>query len=178
MSSENTLSTPDFLYPDLLLAKELVYDKLELNITSFKAETESCEYNASLFHLNNRVVTYRASKITPTKSGQFVTIWKRNKNGITEPFDSLDNFDLLIIAARSGNNFGQFIFPKAILADKNIITHSGKEGKRGIRVYAPWDSANSKQAEKTKSWQANYFLTIKNYASIDLELAKKLLKKE
>ncbi len=178
MSSENTRIAPNFLYPDLLLAKEIVYNKLNLALTDFKEETESREYNASLFKLNKMVVTYRASKITPTKTGQFVTIWKRNKNGITEPFDSLDNFDLLIIAARSGDNIGQFIFPKTILADKKIITHNGKEGKRGIRVYPPWDIANNKQAEKTQSWQTNYFLSIKADNSTDLELAKRLFAKE
>ena len=63
-----------------------------------------------------------------------MTIWKRNKDGITEPFDTSDDFDFVIITARNDNNFGQFIFPKSILADKGIITRKGKEGKRGIRV--------------------------------------------
>jgi TonB-dependent SusC/RagA subfamily outer membrane receptor len=73
------------------------------------------------------------------------------------------------------NNFGQFIFPKSVLADKGIITRKGKEGKRGIRVYPPWDKTTNKQAEKTQTWQTKYFLTIKNDNSTDLDLTKKLL---
>ena len=62
-----------------------------------------------------------------------------------------------------------------MLADKGIITRNGKEGKRGIRVYPPWDIVTSKQAEKTQSWQTKYFLTIKNDNSTDLDLINKLI---
>ena len=104
-----------------------------------------------------------------------MTIWKRNKDGTTEPFDISDDIDFIIITSKCGCNFGQFIFPKSVLADKGIITNNGKEGKRGIRVYPPWDTVISKQAMKTQSWQTKYFLTIKNDNSTDLEIAKRLL---
>jgi hypothetical protein len=94
--------------------------------------------------------------------------------GITKPFDFLDELNFIIITSKNGNNFGQFIFPKSILADKGIITKNGKEGKRGIRVYPPWDIATNKQAEKTQSWQTKYFLTI-NKNGVDHILTKKLL---
>jgi hypothetical protein len=63
------------------------------------------------------------------------------------------------------------------LADYGIITRNGKEGKRGIRVYPPWDITTNKQVIKTQSWQTKYFLTIKNDNSTDLDLTKKLLTK-
>jgi hypothetical protein len=44
------------------------------------------------------------------------------------------------------------------LADKGIITKNGKEGKRGIRVYPPWDIATNKQAEKTQRWQMLFLM--------------------
>ena len=97
------------------------------------------------------------------------------KQGITEPFDISDDIDFIIITSKSGDNFGQFIFPKSVLADKGIITSNGKEGKRGIRVYPPWDIATNKQALLTQSWQTKYFLTIKNHNSTDLNLTKTLL---
>jgi len=100
---------------------------------------------------------------------------KRNKDGITKPFGILDDLDFIIITSKCGDNFVQFIFPKSVLADKGIITKNGIEGKRGIRVYLPWDAATSKQAEKTQSWQTKYFLTIKNDNSTDLEKAKQPL---
>lgn len=61
------------------------------------------------------------------------------QNGITEPFDFLDEIDFFTITARCGKNLGQFIFPKSVLANKGIITLNGKSGKRGIRVYRLWD---------------------------------------
>lgn len=72
---------------------------------------------------------------------------------------------------------GQFVFPKSVLADKGIITRKGKEGKRGIRVYSPWDIVTNKQAEKTQTWQTKYFLSIKKDNSTDLDLARKIISK-
>ena len=64
-----------------------------------------------------------------------------------------------------------------MLADNGIITKNGKIGKRGIRIYPPWDIATNKQAMKTQSWQTKYFLTIKNDNSTDIEMMKKILTK-
>jgi hypothetical protein len=162
-------------YNDLKVVNELVYDKSGFDLTNLKQNLESTEYGACSFILNGKTIQYRISKITPTKTGQFVTIWKRNKGGITEPFDILDDIDFIIITSKNGNNFGQFIFPKSVLADNGLITRNGKVGKRGIRVYPPWEITTNKQAVKTQSWQTKYFLTIKNDNSTDLDLAKKLL---
>lgn len=159
---------------DLRVAKELVYDNCGYKLTNLKFNTESIAYGACAFELNGKKIQYRISKITPRKSGQFVTIWKRNSDRITEPYDLSDDIDFIIISTKSGNNFGQFIFPKSILADKGIITRHNKEGKRGIRVYPPWDNVTNKQAEKTQAWQTTYFLTIRDENSTNLDLIKKL----
>lgn len=146
--------------PSLKIVKELVYDKWGFELTNLKLNSESAEYGACTFELDGQKMVHRVSKITPKKAGQFVTIWKRNSHGVTEPFDSTDDFDYIAITAKSGDNIGQFIFPKAVLADKGIITQNGKGGKRGIRVYPKWDTVTNKQAEKTQNWQTNYFITI------------------
>ena len=177
MATENTLTVINSFHTYLKVAKELVYDKCGFELTNPKLNSESLEYGACSFNLNGNTIQHRVAKITPTKTGQFVTIWKRNKNGITEPFDILDDIDFIIITTRSGNNLGQFIFPKSVLADKGIITRNDKEGKRGIRVYPPWDIAINKQAQKTQNWQTKYFLIIKNDNSTDLDLTKKLFTK-
>lgn len=169
------MTTVNSFHDDLKIAKEMVYDQCCFEITNPKLNTESIEYGACSFELDSKKIQHRVSKITPTKNGQFVTLWKRNNNAITEPFDCSDEIDFIIITARSSDNLGQFIFPKSVLADKGIITQNGKSGKRGIRVYPPWDNPKSKQAEKTQSWQINYFLTLKTDGSTDLGLAKKLL---
>jgi hypothetical protein len=168
-------STINQLPPELQTAAELVYHPLCYQIKNLQIESESQEYDACTFELNGLKIKHRCSKITPTKTGQFVTIWKRNEAGITAPFDDQDNFDLVVITAKNGNNFGQFIFPKTILAKHKIITKNGIEGKRGIRVYPPWDTVTNKQAEKTQLWQAGYFLPISKNQNIDLTLAKKLI---
>lgn len=160
---------------DLSIAKELVYDKCGFELTHLLAEPESTEYGAFTFRLNGKKVKHRASKITPTKTGQFVTIWKRTQNGITAPFEVSDDIDLLIITARGEHHLGQFIFPKSTLLDKGIISGPTQAGKRGMRVYPPWDKVTNKQAEKTQKWQTAYFLEISDQKPVNVAQAKKLL---
>ena len=140
MTIESTLTIINSFHSDLKIVKEKIYDKCGFNLKDPKLNSESAEYGACSFRLNGKEIEHRVSKITPTKTGQFVTIWKRNEDGITEPFDITDNMDFIVITSKSGENFGQFIFPKTVLANKGIInnTQNGKEGKRGIRVYPPW----------------------------------------
>ena len=132
-------------------------------------------YGACSFDLGGHKIEYRVSKITPTKTGQFVTIWKRNQEGITAPFDISDDIDFIVITAKGEDKIGQFVFSKTILAEKGIISQNGKDGKRGIRVYPPWDTATNKQAEKTQSWQTKHFLIIDNVVTADPELMRKML---
>lgn len=159
---------------ELKITKALVYDTYGFILTNLKLHAESVAYGACSFDLNKKKIQYRVSKITPTKTGQFVAIWKRNNDGITVPFDVADDFDFMIIATKSGDNFGQFIFPKSILAERGIVTQNNKEGKRGIRVYPPWDNATNKQAEKTQAWQTKYFLRIDEGNMISTELIRNL----
>ena len=65
-----------------------------------------------------------------------------------------------MIAVSDGNNVGEFIFPKTILTKKNIFSSNGKEGKRAIRVYTPWDKTTSAQAAKTQKWQNHFFVDL------------------
>jgi hypothetical protein len=171
MTNPNHLNA---LHPDLIAAKELIYDVCGFKLTQLKAAAESADYAACSFYLNEFSIQFRAAKITPTKTGQFVTIWKRTGNGPIEPFHILDRLDFVIISTRSGNYCGQFIFPKTVLAAKGIVTANGKEGKRGIRVYPPWDKAGNKQAEKTQQWQLHYFLEMPPPNAVNIVRAKEL----
>lgn len=175
MTSHSTSAVPDQLPPQLQQAKSLLYDPCGFHLSNYIPETESREYGACRFQLNGKRIIFRTSKITPTKTGQFVTIWKRNQHGITEPLNETDAFDFLIISASNGNHFGQFIFPKKILLDKGILGGTDIIGKRGIRVYPTWDSVENKQAMKTQSWQTLYFVEIVNNNPSALTLAHRLL---
>lgn len=133
-----------------------IYKKLNINISDFQAEKESSEYFACDVKFNNSRAKFRIAKITPKKTGQFVTLWKRENNGPIQPFDSSEEFEFVIIAVQNNTNFGHFIFTKKVLCENGIFTDK-KEGKRAIRVYPPWDIAENSQAKKTQKWMLNYF---------------------
>lgn len=150
------ISIPDFLHE----TNKLVFNKLDLEIKSVYLEKESADYNACQLLLNEKKALFRTAKITPTKTGQFVTLWKRIPKGPIAPFTIEDIFDLVIINTETENHFGQFVFPKTIFIEKGIFSTDLKEGKRAIRVYPPWDKTTSKQAQKTQQWQLEYFVVI------------------
>jgi hypothetical protein len=64
----------NLFYSDLKVVKELVYDKCGFDFTNLKQSLESKEYRACSFKLNGKTIQYRISKITPTKTVQFVAI--------------------------------------------------------------------------------------------------------
>lgn len=144
-------------HPDWHFTKQNFYYKCGFELMELKLE-EGKEYGACRFKLNGKSVLFRVAKVTPKKIGQFVAIWKRNELGITQAFEHTDEIDFLVISTRHGHNFGQFIFPKAALLANGIISNGQQEGKHGVRVYPPWDIVSNRQAEKTQSWQAEYFL--------------------
>ena len=160
---------------DLQIAEKLLYSECGFQLQYLVWNSESANYGACSFELNNYKIQYRVANITPTKIGQFVAIWKRNNKGITAPFDVADSLDFMIISVRDSENFGQFIFPKSVLVSKGVISKNENGGKRGIRVYAPWDKPENKQAIKTQVWQVNYFVEIKENSPVDLETAKRIL---
>ena len=160
---------------DLQLAEKLLYNECGFQLQNLIWNSESTNYGACSFELNNYKIQFRVANITPTKIGQFVAIWKRNNQGITAPFDVADSLDIMIVSVRDSENFGQFIFPKSVLVSKGIVSQNEKGGKRGIRVYAPWDKPENKQAIKTQAWQVNYFVEIKKNSHLDLEFVKKIL---
>lgn len=162
-------------HSEIEVIKEMIFKACNLELTNIAEELESREYAAHSFQLDKKTVKFRIAKITPTKTGQFVTIWKRNEKGITCPYDITDNFDFFIIATRKETNLGIFIFPKDVLLENKIISNNKREGKRGIRVYPSWDITTNKQAIKTQHWQLQYFLDITQVEKIDINKAKRLL---
>ncbi len=165
-------------FTELTLIDELVFKPCHLDLKNVETESESQEYAAQTFQLNQYKVLFRKAKITPTKTGQFVTLWKRNEKGITEPFTIADEFDFYIISTKTPTNFGLFIFPKKVLHAHQILSDQTINGKRGIRVYPIWDETINKQAQKTQCWQTQYFLDLSDPTQIDLKRANNLLRME
>ena len=147
---------------------DLVFNPCDLTYSEPIIEAQSAEYGAYTFKLNSTNIRFRVAKITPTKVGQFVTLWKRIGNGPIQPYDMEDSIELFIIATLQDDKFGQFIFPKSILCKYDIVSKDSKGGKRAIRVYPPWDITTNKQAKKTQAWQLEYFLDVPSNEPINL----------
>lgn len=177
-STRNIMTLKKIPFRDLELIDEVVFKPCNFSLKNIKPESESQQYAAHTFQLNKYQILFRKAKITPTKTGQFVTLWKRNEKGITEPFDLKDEFNFYLIAAKTPTNFGIFIFPKKVLHENKILSNQTIDGKRGIRVYPIWDETTSKQAQKTQVWQTEYFLDLSHPAQIDLNRVKNLLMME
>jgi hypothetical protein len=155
------------IHPDLLATKDLLYKPNHFHCSVPEVETDNAEYGAYFFILQGRRVKFRVAKITPTKIGQFVTVWKRVGKQPIQPYDVLDPFDLIVISTRRGALFGQFVMPKSVLVQQGILSTAGKDGKRALRVYPPWDQATSRQAQNTQGWQLRYFLEIPHAKPLD-----------
>lgn len=156
------------IHPDLLAVKDGVYNLSHFACSALQREAESADYGAYEFVLNERRIKFRVAKITPTKIGQFVTLWKRIGNGPIQPFDLSDPVDCFVVSTRHAENFGQFVFPTSVLCAHDIVSKQGEGGKRAIRVYPPWDKTVSHQAQKTQRWQLDYFLDFSPGCPIDL----------
>ena len=128
--------------------------------TDFILEKESQEYDACRFIIKENQFHFRKAKVTPKKEGLFVTFWKRIPSGIIAPFDEHDDFNFLIISVETEMDSGWLLFPKDLLLEKNIISTSLKEGKRGFRIYPPSSAPKSKQGLTSQNWQIQYFASI------------------
>ncbi|MEW9503156.1 MepB family protein [Jeotgalibacillus marinus] len=149
---------------------KIVYEPNQLTLKSIQEEKQNSNYGAGTFQLASRSVRFRVAKKTSNKVGQFVAFWEKDENNKNQPFSYEKAPDLLVInTAMSNNEFGQFIFPKEILAKQNILKTSTTKGKMAIRVYPSWDSPASKQAIKTQKWQLPYFIDMSNTNKLPIQ---------
>ncbi|MCQ8774315.1 MepB family protein [Streptomyces telluris] len=159
---------------DLLRAKALVYGPGGFTCSRPVLEAESAEYGACGFALDGFSVRFRVAKTTPTKVGQFVTVWKRSASGPIQPFDAEDPVDLFVISTREGERFGQFVFSRDVLRERGILSTNGSGGKRAFRVYPPWVTTTNRQARSTQTWQVEHFLQLPEGEPVDLPRAHAL----
>jgi hypothetical protein len=166
------LKNNTILKNDFQEIEKFIYQKCHFKYSLPESEEEGLEYGAGTFHIENLLIKIRTSKITPKKVGQFVTLWKRDSSGVTCPYSSSDPIHFVVINTRKDNLFGQFVFPSSILEKHGILSSQKSKGKRGFRIYPPWDKAKNFQAIKTQEWQLPFFLEIHNASHLDL--ARKL----
>ena len=161
---------------DLIAAIQDVYKPAGMQLTDLALrEAESAEYGASRFGLDGHTIVFRVAKTTPTKIGQFVTIWKRPTSGsIIAPLDVDDGVAFVVVSVFDATHRGQFVFDQKILASKGIMAINGKGGKRAIRVYPPWVKPVAKEAVRTQQWQLQYFLPLEQSGSADSVQVRRL----
>ncbi|MDH6254242.1 hypothetical protein M2347_003969 [Chryseobacterium sp. H1D6B] len=94
---------------ELIPIQSSVFTKLGFPISHLHPDLECEEYFGYNFQLNQLFIKFRKAKITPKKTGQFVTLWKRNSESRqTEPFEASDHFDFYIILAVFNDKSGFF----------------------------------------------------------------------
>ncbi len=122
-------------------------------------EAESAEYGACRTDLHGKRLVLRVAKTTPTKTGQFVTVWKRpHPDADIAPLDDADPVDAVIIAVTDGAQHGFFILPRSVLVERGVMSRAGQGGKRALRVYPPWCAPEFVQAQRTQRWQGEWFV--------------------
>lgn len=114
---ENILIATEEIY----FLKKVIYDRIDLKINNLTSNKEGIKYLAYSYYLNNINIEHRLAKVTPKKVGQFVAIWKRNDKGLTIPYDVSDNINFFMVVSKKFSNIGVFIFPKEILAKKELF---------------------------------------------------------
>ncbi|MFC4224825.1 MepB family protein [Lysinibacter cavernae] len=126
------------------------------------AEPESAEYGAVRLVLNARPTLFRVAKTTPTKVGQFVTVWARSEEGPIRPFDQTDGITTLIVlvATPRSTERGLFVFPAAALIARGVFAQGGTGGKRAFRMYPPWTATTNASGLTAQRWQAAYFVSL------------------
>jgi len=177
--SAQFLRRNDNLPHELITAIEQVYKPAGMTLSqAVQREPESSECEACRLTLDGHVVVFRVAKTTPTKIGQFVTLWKR-PTSVSEiaPFDTGDGIAFVVVSVADGTHRGQFVFDQKILAAKGVMSIDGDGGKRAIRVYPPWVRPVAKQAIRTQQWQLKYFLALEQNGSADAVEVRRLFGK-
>lgn len=168
----------DHLPHDLVAAIRYFYETAGMTVTdAARRETESAEYGACRLGLDGSSVAFRVAKTTPTKIGQFVTIWKRPMPGDEiAPLDSGDGVDFVVVSVADATHRGQFVFSQEALVNHGVMSLGGKGGKRAIRVYPPWSNPTAREAIRTQQWQLRYFLPLAPGDGADAGQVRKLFK--
>lgn len=173
-SGDLAWSDASLIHDELAAAKTLVYDPCGFVCSLPIPEAESAAYAAYRFTVDGLSIRFRAAKTTPTKIGQFVTVWQRTAGGPIRPFDAADPVDLIVVSARHHHHVGQFVFPMDVLRHQDVVSTNGSGGKRGFRVYPPWVTTTNRQAGTAQAWQVRHFLSLGQDGGLDSVRARAL----
>lgn len=147
----------EFRALDRLLAHPGAGELGGCELVSVRAEEQHSDYEAAVAILGAEAWRVRTARITPTKPGAFVAVWRRARDGSTQPFDVDGPTTGLIVLVEEEPRFGCFRFTTAHLDALGVVRSARRPGKRGFRVYPAWCSGLNTQAARTQRAQAPAF---------------------
>ena len=129
------------------------------NFEILNYEEQNSEYEGMVIQLanNNKIVRYRLAKKTPKKDGYFVAFWEKDSQNVNHPFSELDSIEVLAILINDEDKRGIFLIPKEVAVKNRILSNENQKGKMAMRFYPSWCKNLNSTAQKTQSWQLNYF---------------------
>lgn len=123
-------------------------------------EQQRGDYESGIVGIGSQLWRIRTARVTPTKPGAFVAVWRRDERGETRPFGSDDPADGLLLFVPDGDRFGFFRFTALHLERLGVTSSSTSPGKRGFRVYPSWSEVVNRQATQTQNTQASAFIRL------------------
>lgn len=138
-------------------ALEHYAETVGLTLAEVVPEEQNSDYESGCAKLEGTWWRVRTARITPTKPGAFVAIWRRNSEGNTEPFSTDDDCAGLLVFVSDEDRFGVFRFPTAALGELGVYSSQRSAGKRGFRLYPIWYTSLNSQAIRTQGKQAPFF---------------------
>ncbi|MEV7972171.1 MepB family protein [Cellulomonas sp. NPDC089187] len=124
------------------------------SVVGIRPEAQSSDYQAGLAAIDGEDWRIRTARVTPTKPGAFVAVWRRAADGGTEPFPASDPVAGLLVLVEDDDRFGAFRFTASHLASLGVTSGPGRPGLRGFRVYPSWCEGLNPQATRTQAAQA------------------------
>ena len=120
-------------------------------------EEQNSDYESGVVLIGKEQWRIRTARITPTKPGAFVAVWKRGEGGSTRPFRADESMSGLLVFVAEQERFGVFKFTPAHLISLGYVSSDLHPGKRGFRVYPAWCSNLNPQALRAQRAQGAAF---------------------
>ncbi|WP_053386800.1 MepB family protein [Leucobacter japonicus] len=126
-------------------------------VTTVVPEEQNSDYEAGLAVIDGERWHIRTARITPTKPGAFVALWRRDADGDTVPLPHDDDAQGALIFVMEGERRGVFRFTAEHLHGLGVTSSERRPGKRGFRVYPAWCDDLNARATASQTAQASAF---------------------
>ena len=125
-----------------------------------QGEEQNSDYESGIVRIGTEQWRIRTARITPTKPGAFVAVWKRSERGTTRPFTADESISGLLVFVAEQERFGVFQFTTVHLLSLGYVSSDLHPGKRGFRVYPAWCTDLNSQASRTQRAQEPAFFEL------------------